>query len=73
MSPMCIEVIDDGRGFDPESVHKGVGLLSIQERVTAIGAELEVQSDIGKGTIVSATVSSHLLPGEEISRKEPLE
>jgi PAS domain S-box-containing protein len=68
---VCIEVIDDGLGFDPESVHKGLGLLGMQERVTTIGADLEIQSDIGKGTIVRVTIPTQALPAKEMSREEP--
>ena len=44
---------DDGRGFDPATVspdHLGLGI--IRERAEAIGVELHVGSETGKGTEV---------------------
>ena len=50
------EVVDDGRGFNPEAVWGGVGLSGMRERVDALGGELEVRSESGKGTHVIAKV-----------------
>lgn len=50
------EVVDDGRGFNPEAVWDGVGLSGMRERVDALGGELEVRSESGKGTHVIAKV-----------------
>jgi signal transduction histidine kinase/ligand-binding sensor domain-containing protein len=44
---------DDGRGFDAEGVppdHLGLGIM--RERAEAIGAELQVESGVGRGTCV---------------------
>ena len=49
-------VIDDGRGFDPASPRAGVGLSTMRERVEALGGEIEVQSQLGKGTKVALRV-----------------
>jgi len=48
-------IADDGRGFDPGLVgpdHLGLGIM--RERAEAIGARLEVQTGLGKGTRVVA-------------------
>ncbi len=50
------EVVDDGRGFNPEAVWDGVGLAGMRERVDALGGEFEVRSESGKGTHVIAKV-----------------
>jgi signal transduction histidine kinase len=48
-----IEVADDGAGgADPE----GTGLLGLNDRVTALGGELRVESPPGEGTRVIATL-----------------
>jgi signal transduction histidine kinase len=48
-----IEVRDDGTGgADPN----GHGLVGVNDRVTALGGRLEVQSPIGAGTLLSATL-----------------
>ena len=49
---LVAEVEDDGRGFDPSSTGAGVGTRSMRERAAALGGELEVESQPGKGTTV---------------------
>ena len=46
------EVADDGQGFEPRSSRRGVGMSSMQERAEALGGEVEVESEPGKGTRV---------------------
>jgi signal transduction histidine kinase len=48
----------DGRGFDSSQVRashgrKALGLIAIEERVTAIGGTLEIESRSGHGTELS--------------------
>jgi len=47
-------VRDNGSGFDPESASRSMslGLLSMRERAAAIGADLDIVSRSGAGTIV---------------------
>jgi signal transduction histidine kinase len=46
-------VRDDGRGFDPAQAHSdGLGLGIMHERAQAIGALLEIKSELGSGTQV---------------------
>jgi signal transduction histidine kinase len=46
---LCIS--DDGRGFDPATVHPGqLGLDIMRERAQAIGASLRIESQPGQGT-----------------------
>ncbi len=49
-----IEIIisDNGRGFDAGQNPKGLGLGIMHERADAIGADLEIRSEIGVGTVV---------------------
>jgi signal transduction histidine kinase len=54
---LTLVVIDDGVGFDVDVAWgKGVGLVSMVERVEAIGGSLEVRSQPGAGTRLIATV-----------------
>ena len=48
-----LSVVDDGCGFDPSCVppdHMGLGIM--HERAKAIGAVLNIESEIGAGTRV---------------------
>jgi two-component system nitrate/nitrite sensor histidine kinase NarX len=59
-------VRDDGRGFDPEvsgrqNVH--VGLKIMQERAMRIGAAVQVQSELGRGTTVQLSLPAHPVSG----------
>lgn len=50
---LCVEVRDDGRGFDPADVAAGhYGLLGLQERARLLGGECRVQSAPGQGTLL---------------------
>jgi signal transduction histidine kinase len=56
-SGLTLVVIDDGVGFDVDAAWgKGVGLVSMVERLEAIGGSLAVQSRPGAGTRLTATV-----------------
>jgi len=52
----CIELADDGKGFEISTVKKGLGLENMQKRSRIIGAKLDMQSSPGAGTIVSLTL-----------------
>ncbi|MBJ7328595.1 MAG: GAF domain-containing protein [Solirubrobacteraceae bacterium] len=56
----CIEltVTDDGHGFDTSEAAEGFGLLGMRERAELLDGNLEVESDIGKGTMIRAIVPS---------------
>ncbi|MBI5031223.1 MAG: PAS domain S-box protein [Chloroflexi bacterium] len=48
-----LEICDDGAGFDPGKLHRGgLGLAGMKERAQKIGAQLEIKSELGKGTLV---------------------
>ncbi|WP_312342442.1 sensor histidine kinase, partial [Chryseobacterium binzhouense] len=46
------QVIDDGKGFQESEIEPGNGLLNMRKRVLELNSELELQSEIGKGTKV---------------------
>jgi two-component system, NarL family, sensor kinase len=52
-SRICVQIIDNGIGFDPERLDPsktGKGLKNIRDRVTAFNGRFEVLSEHGKGT-----------------------
>jgi len=49
----CLEIADDGCGFDPLAVEPGhYGLVGLHEQAEAIDARLEITSTLGSGTRV---------------------
>ena len=59
---LVFAVTDDGAGFDPEHVAGGVGLVSMRDRVGAIGGLLEIESSPGSGVSVRGTIPLNLPP-----------
>ncbi len=54
-----VTVFDDGRGFDlAQARGRGLGLLSMRERVTLLGGQFNVVTAPGAGTRVYAVVTS---------------
>lgn len=49
---ISFEIADDGTGFEPGEHDEGMGLVSMRDRIGAVGGELEVQSRPGGGTAV---------------------
>ncbi len=55
-----LEVVDDGRGFDPEHTVDGggLGLSTMRERAARLDGALAVQSAPGKGTSVKVSIET---------------
>ncbi|WP_442945893.1 sensor histidine kinase [Nonomuraea sp. LPB2021202275-12-8] len=55
---VALDVRDDGGGFDPERVRDGggFGLTSMRKRVSRLAGTLEIESEPGAGTAISASV-----------------
>jgi signal transduction histidine kinase len=49
---LFVSVQDDGKGFHPKD-SKGLGLLGMEERVANLGGSLQIDSELGRGTLVS--------------------
>jgi signal transduction histidine kinase len=62
-----VTVRDDGDGFDATAGTEGFGLLGMRERVSLLGGTFEIESAIGRETVVHATFPvrrvSGALPG----------
>jgi signal transduction histidine kinase len=63
---VVLDVRDDGHGFDPSAVDPGAsfGLRAMRQRVEELGGELAVETHLGRGTAVSATIP--VTAGEEL-------
>jgi signal transduction histidine kinase len=53
---LSFEVVDEGRGFDPDAVATGSGLQGMADRLAAVGGSLEIRSAPGHGTTVAGRV-----------------
>jgi PAS domain S-box-containing protein len=53
---LCVDVVDDGRGFDMETTWGGVGLAAMQERAEALDGQLSIYSARGMGTQVQLRI-----------------
>jgi signal transduction histidine kinase len=70
-----LEVIDDGRAFDPNRIANtgGMGLTSMHERAERVGGSLTISSEAGQGTRVRVTApmqrswSRPVMPIDKIS------
>ena len=53
-----LTVADDGEGFDPfaNASRSSLGLISMNERVAALGGSLNIDSAVGKGTRIGASI-----------------
>lgn len=48
---LLVLIQDDGKGFDPTTT-KGMGLLGMQERITHLKGQMDVESGVGQGVIL---------------------
>jgi signal transduction histidine kinase len=54
---LCLEISDDGVGFDPAGNGAGhLGPRSMRDRADRVGGELEVDTRVGGGTLLRATI-----------------
>ena len=57
---VAVDIRDDGVGFDPSrrtvNGAGGFGLVAMRQRVEALNGTLEIESEPGAGTAISATV-----------------
>ena len=53
---LLLRVVDAGRGFEPSEAGRGLGLLSMKERLRLVGGSLVVRSRSSQGTEISAQV-----------------
>ncbi|GLZ78028.1 hypothetical protein Afil01_28350 [Actinorhabdospora filicis] len=53
---VAVDVRDDGEGFDPAASHGGFGLIAMRQRAEALSGSLDVESELGHGTGISARV-----------------
>ena len=55
---LTFEIQDDGPGFDPDTVSRGMGIDIMQDRIDALDGTLEISSTPGSGTIITGRLQS---------------
>ncbi len=54
---ICLTIGDNGQGFDARQIpNQGLGLLGMKERTLMLGGKLDIQSEVGRGTIVRVAI-----------------
>jgi signal transduction histidine kinase len=53
-----LQILDDGKGFDPTLPYDGFGLIGMKERASRIGGELSITSAPGKGSKIRVALGS---------------
>ena len=55
---IVVSIEDNGKGFDLQELKKtdGLGMINIQSRVALLNGELEINSELGKGTKVKVKI-----------------
>ena len=48
-----LSVVDDGCGFDPQTASMGMGINNTRTRLSVFGGNIDIYSDLGKGTEVN--------------------
>ena len=59
VSPLSIEIADQGKGFDVSQTFHGNGIQSMRSRANLMRAELTIHSSVDKGTSITLTGIKH--------------
>ncbi|MDO1501766.1 tetratricopeptide repeat protein [Winogradskyella maritima] len=57
---ICLEIVDDGKGFDTSRGKRGIGLKNMTSRATEINGNLDVISSPGNGATVDVKIPYNL-------------
>ncbi|NJK62301.1 MAG: sensor histidine kinase [Synechococcaceae cyanobacterium SM2_3_1] len=60
---ITLVIQDNGRGFNPDHISSGFGLQGMQERLTALGGSLQIQSQPGQGCCLRIQIPQSILGG----------
>lgn len=63
-----VRIADDGQGFDPLSVHEGLGIrCSMRQRMARIGGHVSIASAPGRGAVVRVTAATQATMTESVA------
>ena len=60
-----ISIRDDGVGFDPTTSTDGYGLMGMRERAGLLAGAIDIISNPGQGTTITATLPVHRRPPDQ--------
>jgi signal transduction histidine kinase len=52
---------DNGKGFDTQKTHKGIGLANIKNRVQSLSGEIHIDSFVNRGTVIDIDIPINTL------------
>jgi two-component system, NarL family, sensor histidine kinase UhpB len=67
---MALHISDDGRGFESNPKHKGMGLLGMRERIEALEGKISLASEPGQGVSIDITLPFHPVSGNNAGEAE---
>jgi signal transduction histidine kinase len=53
---LCLEITDNGIGFDTEKVHTGNGLETMRYRAAELKGHIHINSTLNEGTVITAII-----------------
>ncbi|GCE21213.1 sensor histidine kinase [Dictyobacter kobayashii] len=69
---LLLEIRDDGQGFDPATVQRGMGLVNLSERAAALNGTLTLESQPGAGTSISVRIPLLSPPEEQAQQQQQI-
>jgi signal transduction histidine kinase len=68
---LCLELADDGAGFEVTTAAEGHGFVNMRDRLGAIGGELTIDSSLGQGTTVRASIPARPIERRVLTGAQP--
>jgi PAS domain S-box-containing protein len=62
---LVLQISDDGKGFDPACLHKGIGILNIKNRAELFNGKAELFSQPGNGCLLTVSFPLYLPNSED--------
>ncbi|HTM93220.1 MAG TPA: PAS domain-containing sensor histidine kinase, partial [Flavisolibacter sp.] len=62
---LVLQISDDGKGFDPDCLHKGIGILNIKSRAELFNGKAEFFSQPGNGCLLTVSFPLYLPNSED--------
>lgn len=64
----AIEIIDNGKGFDPITTKESLGMKNLRDRINLLHGNLNITSELNKGTTISFQLKSEYHDQNSFSR-----